>query len=506
MSQQSLFPFHLPTRRWARTFACCLLTLAASIAPGRAQSSQDPVYVFHTTLGNINVQLFPDVAPKTVANFLAYVNAGAYNNSFIHRSVPSFVIQGGGYYVTSQRQIAAIPANPPVVNEFHLSNVRGTIAMAKLGNDPNSATNEWFFNESDSNASNLDNQNGGFTVFGKITDSASLAVMDKIAAVPTVNEGSPLNELPVLNYQSGQAVTVSQLVYVNSITPAWVATSLSTGKDGLTRLLWDHGDGAADVWSLDAQGNQAAASAVFGPYPDWTARQVAEGPDGHARLLWTNADGRCAVWTLSGSLAQSSVSPLYGPYAGWTAQSLAVAPDGTGRLLWTNSDGRAAVWTLSVGGSQTSVSPYYGPYPGWSAAKIAVGPDGNTRLLWTNADGRADFWSLDAQGNTIFQSPVYGPYTGWTATDLATNPDNTMRALWNNADGRMVEYIVSAGGSVTAYSPIYGPYAGAGARAITVGPDGLARILWDNANLQSVVWTLDSAGSHTGSSPVFGPY
>src|SRR4051812_15974596 len=121
---------------------------------------------FQTDLGNIDVVLFPEVAPQTVANFLNYVNRHDYDGSFMHRSVPNFVIQGGGFKFVNNHQ-QAIPTDPPVVNEFHVSNTRGTLAMAKLGSSPDSATSQWFFNESDANASNLDNQNGGFTVFGR---------------------------------------------------------------------------------------------------------------------------------------------------------------------------------------------------------------------------------------------------------------------------------------------------------------------------------------------------
>src|SRR5262245_58448122 len=78
-----------------------------------------PIVTFHTSLGDFKVQLFSDVAPQTVANFLNYVNSGAYNNSIIHRSVPGFVEQGGGFTTnnatfTSLSQLSAIPTNAPV--------------------------------------------------------------------------------------------------------------------------------------------------------------------------------------------------------------------------------------------------------------------------------------------------------------------------------------------------------------------------------------------------------
>ena len=108
---------------------------------------------FHTNFGDIDVTLLPNSAPRTVTNFLNYVNRGAYNNSLIHRSVAGFIIQGGGYQFINRvpREIAS---DPPVVNEFSVSNTRGTIAMAKLGSSPNSATNQWFFNLAD-NSRNL---------------------------------------------------------------------------------------------------------------------------------------------------------------------------------------------------------------------------------------------------------------------------------------------------------------------------------------------------------------
>ncbi|MEX2260738.1 MAG: peptidylprolyl isomerase [Bryobacteraceae bacterium] len=163
---------------------------------------------FRTTLGDIDVTLLPDSAPLTVENFLRYVNRGAYNNSIIHRSVPGFIFQGGGYQFINGGPAEILP-DAPVRNEFRVSNTRGTLAMAKLGGNPNSATNQWFFNLVN-NSANLDGQNGGFTVFGRVADAASLAVMDRIAGV------SVFDELPLVNYRGGQ-VLEQNLVLVRSI-------------------------------------------------------------------------------------------------------------------------------------------------------------------------------------------------------------------------------------------------------------------------------------------------
>ncbi len=178
------------------------------------QTVTGPLVRFKTTMGDIDVTLFPNDTPLTVANFLRYVNKGAYNNSFVHRLVAGFIWQGGGY-VFKNNDAEEIPQDPPVRNEFRFSNVRGTIAMAKLGNNPNSATNQWFFNLGN-NSANLNFQNGGFTVFGRVANDASLAVMDRIAATPVYQLESPFDSLPLANYRGGN-IAESNLVIIRSI-------------------------------------------------------------------------------------------------------------------------------------------------------------------------------------------------------------------------------------------------------------------------------------------------
>lgn len=170
---------------------------------------------FDTSQGSFQVELFDSAAPNTVSNFLNYVSSGRYTDSFVHRSIPGFVVQGGGYTFASDAiGLASVLADPPIANEFSLSNLRGTIAMAKLGGNPNSATSQWFVNLVD-NVPNLDLQNGGFTVFGKITGTG-MNVIDAIAALPRVNAGVPFDTLPVDDY-SGGAILKKNLVVINSV-------------------------------------------------------------------------------------------------------------------------------------------------------------------------------------------------------------------------------------------------------------------------------------------------
>jgi cyclophilin family peptidyl-prolyl cis-trans isomerase len=170
-----------------------------------------------TSLGPIDIVLYDAAAPVTVANFLAYVNSGAYNNSFIHRSVPGFIIQGGGYtWVSATNSVSTITAGAAIVNEFSASrsNLRGTVAMAKVANNPNSATDQWFVNLAN-NSANLDSSNGGFTVFGNVTTSG-LRVVDAIAALPTVNAGGAFTNLPAINPPTSGALLTENVVVISS--------------------------------------------------------------------------------------------------------------------------------------------------------------------------------------------------------------------------------------------------------------------------------------------------
>jgi uncharacterized protein (TIGR03437 family) len=195
-----------------------LLLLSFAFVATFAQTTAGQTVRVKTNLGDIDILLLPASAPKTVENFLKYVNKKAYDNSVFHRSVRNFIVQTGGFQATLPN-LPAIPQDAPVINEYKESNLRGTVAMAKLGDDPNSATNQWFFNLSNDNALNLNNQNGGFTVFGRIVDSASLAVMDRLGAVPIPSPSplvSPFNEIPLQNYDG--TLTTANLIVVQSIT------------------------------------------------------------------------------------------------------------------------------------------------------------------------------------------------------------------------------------------------------------------------------------------------
>lgn len=210
--------------------------ICQSFAPAQSQT----IVSFETNVGNINVRLFDDTAAVTVQNFLGYVARGDYEGTIFHRSIflPGnlSIIQGGGFLTDG----SPIPTQPPIVNEFGASNVRGTIALARTS-EVNSATSQFFFNTGD-NSQNLDSQNEGFTTFGEVI--LGLDVADNINAFETIDgdgQGSSIfDDLPVLNPSNGvdpsNLVVLERVSIISSIPEPTAATVLAIGGlIGLTR-------------------------------------------------------------------------------------------------------------------------------------------------------------------------------------------------------------------------------------------------------------------------------
>jgi peptidyl-prolyl cis-trans isomerase A (cyclophilin A) len=170
---------------------CTWLVVASALTAPLAASAQKVRLA--TSVGDIVIELEPDKAPKTVANFLQYVRSGHYDGTIFHRVIDGFMIQGGGYKV----DLSEKPTRPPIVLESRngLSNQRGTVAMARTG-IPDSATSQFFINVADNvmldQAKARDGQ--GYAVFGRVVQG--MEVVDKIRAVPTRSAGEHEN-LPV---------------------------------------------------------------------------------------------------------------------------------------------------------------------------------------------------------------------------------------------------------------------------------------------------------------------
>ncbi len=180
-----------------RTIA--LLGALALGALSLAASAANPQVEFDTTAGRIRVELYPDAAPKTVANFLDYVKAKHYDGTQFHRVIANFMIQGGGFTADFRQK----PTKPGIQNEAEQSskagllNVPGTLAMARTS-DPHSASAQFFINVKDNaflNFRSPDPQGYGYTVFGKVVEG--MDVVNRIAGMPTGAGGPFPKDVPV---------------------------------------------------------------------------------------------------------------------------------------------------------------------------------------------------------------------------------------------------------------------------------------------------------------------
>ncbi len=169
--------------KWTRfpvAVAFALAIVLQFFASAGALAQEAPRVKFVTTAGNFVVELYPDKAPKTVANFLQYVKDKHYDGTLFHRVIDNFMVQGGGYDSKYQQK----PTRPPVVLEAinGLKNEVGTIAMARAS-DPNSATSQFFINVADNAKLNAPSPDGfGYTVFGKVVSGSETIQKIKSAA------------------------------------------------------------------------------------------------------------------------------------------------------------------------------------------------------------------------------------------------------------------------------------------------------------------------------------
>ena len=219
-----LFPFIL---------AAWLAPLASAQTPAATTNSQVRFRFFHgsTVVGDVMVELFDQDKPATVQNFLRYLHEGSYDNLILHRCVPNFVIQAG--MARSMNPLSTAGFNgylptvthDPIPNEFEigprLANDFGTLVMAKVDGDPNSATSDWFFNLAN-NSVPLDTNNGGFTVFGRVVSGTTvLNFFNRTSPSLGISAvfSAPFGELPVAyNPTAGRYPRFSDLYHVQ-VTP-----------------------------------------------------------------------------------------------------------------------------------------------------------------------------------------------------------------------------------------------------------------------------------------------
>jgi cyclophilin family peptidyl-prolyl cis-trans isomerase len=212
---------------------------------------------FRTPLGDIEVELYDKDKPITVQNFTRYVQSGAYQNEFSHRLLPGFVLQGGGFTMTNRgttnATILAVPALGPITNEFgvgrRFSNAYGTIAMAKLGGDTNSATSQWFFNLANNSFLDAADTNNLFVVFGHVVRGTNVLnsfnrfqYFDGTQSSNLVYQGEPppFDTLPLIH----ASLADTSFVFID-ITLLEVAVASLPG--GVRQVSWNSPVGMTNV-------------------------------------------------------------------------------------------------------------------------------------------------------------------------------------------------------------------------------------------------------------------
>ena len=175
----------------ARLVTRCSAALAALTLSAAAFAAGDPQVSLKTTMGEIVLELDQEKAPKTVANFLAYVKSGFYKGTIFHRVIDGFMIQAGGMDAKLQGRATRKPIKSEADNG--LSNIVYSVAMAREAN-PDSATSQFFINVADNAGLDYPNMGGGYTVFGRVVKGQE--VVDKIKGV-VVDDVRGMENVPV---------------------------------------------------------------------------------------------------------------------------------------------------------------------------------------------------------------------------------------------------------------------------------------------------------------------
>lgn len=270
--------------------------------PALAQSN--PVVRISTTYGDFSIELFEQQTPATVENFLGYVNRGDYQRTFIHRVESDFVVQGGGYRFIPGCSEGVRPCGPvevpqqePVQNEPGISNTRGTVAMAKLADDPDSATSQWFVNLAD-NSEELDSQNEGFTVFGEVLGDG-MDVVERIGEQATYNlcdsnTSCFANNIPLRNFENASQLPVDgHFIHINPTPVTRFSSNLHVFEPS-TGLLITTVDGGENVgrYSLRMQVVSNSPDIVFELVPD---SLIPLGTDPESKAVWDPDTGRLEI-------------------------------------------------------------------------------------------------------------------------------------------------------------------------------------------------------------------
>jgi cyclophilin family peptidyl-prolyl cis-trans isomerase len=290
-----------------------------------------------TSLGDMDFVLFNTATPATVTNFMNYVNLAKYTDVAFHRSLANFVIQAGGFKGTGVgNHFTSVVTSPPVVNEPGIGNERGTVSMAKLGGDPDSATSQFFVSVAD-NRSNLDFQNGGFTVFGRVAGHG-MEVADAISSLPTGSynllvdnaaSATTFDDIPVNDTSFPAVIDQTKLVKMNSVTPIPTLSYRVTGNTQPTVVSASIIGGKLHLLGL-AEGQSSLTIAATDLDNLTTTQTVTVNlAKSHKSLATVKLGGLAATYSGSAKIATATTTPA-GLAVNFTYNGSSVAPTQAG--------------------------------------------------------------------------------------------------------------------------------------------------------------------------------
>ena len=505
------------------------------------------------TVGSFNVEMNSAVAPNTVANFLAYVNANRFSGTLIHRSNPGYrIIQGGGYYPnttgTNFTNYGNVVKNPVLAMEAGdtMPHSRGTIAMARVAGDLNSATSEWFINTQDNTSEWLPASalnNSSYAAFGRVTGTGMTAVVDAIANVPvlggkvtvitssttntsvTVDASTvPPNFGPGWDLLGGQVlsfignfVTLNRNANATLTTPTAVDSSLYAGTvfDELP-VLHNLASTAGPVPLTElVKTTTVTVVPLFPTSPTSGSVATFSAASSNPGLVKTTIRGSDLIITagknLSGS-AQVTITATdsNGNSISQTAFNVTVQRtvadfnrDGNTDFLCQNNVGQIVGWYMDGAGSRSSWSYIStGPLGDWKVVgKGDFNNDGNTDILCQNNIGQIIVWYMDGAGvRTSWAYISTGALGDWRVVGTGDfNNDGNTDIICQNNIGQITVWYMNGAGVRTSWSYISSGPLGDW-RVVGTGDfnnDGNVDILCQNSIGQITAWYMDGTGVRT---------
>ncbi|MBT7727535.1 MAG: hypothetical protein HN703_01465 [Planctomycetaceae bacterium] len=340
--------------------------------------------------------------PLTNANFLSYVNNGAYDNTIFHRSVNDFVLQGGGFTAPTadanqpSSDPIAIPTTGTVQNEPGNQNTRGTIAMAKLGGQPDSATSQFFFNVSDN--SFLDSDNGGYTQFGQVLGSG-MTTVDLLNDTVTYNAvdyyaNTALAELPLYNVSADNIVKAQDFETITNadvVTESDLMTYVVSSSDSakLTASFDGNGDLVLTP-NASASGSVTVTVTATSKLDNLTASDtfsVQLNGGGPVAPVLTAIESNGVVLNqdqngllYAGDIALTSNGNIlrFGQLSGWTPIG-AETVDGTNYLAWQRSgSGSISQWQMDANWAYESYTAFSSGSPQFAQFETSFNIDADS--------------------------------------------------------------------------------------------------------------------------------